>query len=316
MAWTIYRWDDVGAPQLKSTDNALLTLLDAVLVGTGGVAYGTKPSAGWSGTNISSTVRAYTNAGTGKKIKVTHNAATQYAAVVGAESDIDAGPFFPTSAQLYGGVLWHISSTTDATYRPWIIAADNKRFYFWAGYNMTTAQALSDSTTFQFLHFAGDIASYKGGDGHCFALIGSVSTATTVNSMGAMQAAIGEAVTSGHYMCRSYTQTGGSIGFGKLADYQMSTVLTSGNATIPYPDPVSGGMLLSPIRLFEANTYGFRGILPGLWFVNHSLPGNNGDTFSGASVGQLAGKSFILLDANNSGSRARFALEISDTIGG
>lgn len=316
MAWTVYRWDDLGAPVLKATDSALVLLLDAVLVGAGGVAYGSKPSAGWAGTYLSDTSRAYTNAGTGKKLKVTHPASSSYASVVGVDGDTEAGPFFPTTTQVAAGLSWIVSNSNDATGRPWIIAADNKRFYLWVGYNLTTGHALSASTDLKPFHFAGDILSYKGIDANHFMVIGGQGITASVQTAAGCQSAVNQSALSGHYICRSHTQTGTSVQVGKMADYPLAQTTISGAVTaFTYPDPVSGGMVLSPIRVYEPNIYGPRGVLPGLWFVHHNLPGNNGDTFSGAAGGPLGGKSFILLDATHSGSRGRLALETSDTIG-
>lgn len=314
MAWRIYRWDDAGAPSLSANGNALIWLLDSVLIN----GYGAKPAAGWTGSHISGdSVATYTNAGSGKTLKVTHNAATAYANIVGCEStDGTTGPFFPTTAQQASGLFWTLSNTSDGTTRPWIILADNKRFYLWVGYNLTTGGLLSASTTYQQLHFAGDILPYKGSDAYHFKVVGGLSNVTNTATLGSCQTGIGSTLANGHYIARSYTQSGGAVQVGKLADYSASSNAISGAVTTwAYPDPISGGMSLSQIRVFEANIYGPRGIMPGLWFVNHNFPGNNGDTFSGSASGPLAGKSFILLDALGANTRVRFALETSDTLG-
>lgn len=317
MTWRVYRWDDAGAPSLSATGNALIWLLDSVLIGSGGIAYGSKPSAGWTGAHISGdTTAVYTNAGSGKTLKVTHSAATAYANVVGCEStDGTTGPFFPTAAQQASGLFWTLSNTSDGTARPWIILADNKRFYLWVGFNLTTGGLLSASTTYQQLHFAGDILSYKGSDANHFAVIGGISNTTTAATLGSIQTGMGTTMAAGHYLARSHTQSGGSAAFGKLSDYSMTGSNSSGNVAWTYPDPVSGGMVLSPIRPYESGIMGPRGVLPGMWFVSHNMPGNNGDTFGGSASGPLAGKSFILLDACTAGTRMRFALETSDTLG-
>lgn len=43
-----YRYDDAGAPTITGQVGSLTTLLRTVLVGTAGIAYGSKPSAGWT----------------------------------------------------------------------------------------------------------------------------------------------------------------------------------------------------------------------------------------------------------------------------
>lgn len=315
MTWRVYRWDDAGAPSLSANGNALIWLLDSVLIN----GYGAKPAAGWTGAHITGdSVATYTNAGSGKTLKVTHNSATAYAGIVGCETtDGTTGPFFPTAAQAASGLFWTLSNTSDGTARPWIILADEKRFYLWVGYNLTTGGALSASTTFQQLHFAGDILSYKGSDAYHFLVIAGATNVATSSMIGQNQTTLGSTTAAGHYMARSHTQSGGSVPVGKSADYSLSVAAgASGTLSgIAYPDPVSGGMLLSQIRVFESSIFGARGLMPGLWFINHNLPGNNGDTFSGSAGGPLAGKSFILLDGQIVGSRMRFALEASNTIG-
>lgn len=315
MAWITYRWDDAGAPQLSATGSALILLLDAVLIGTAGIAYGSKPSAGWTGSNLPGSKAKYINAGSGHGILVTHLNSVNLPAVVGIENGDENGNLFPTAAQVASPV-WGISNTTDGTNRPWIIFADEKRFILWVGYNMTTGQALSASTTFQQMYFAGDIFRYKGADMTQFMVVSNAAVTLNNNPFGLCQNSMGVNVTNGHYMPRSHTQAAGSVQVGKLSDYAYANSQSSGNtSSVPYPDPISGGLVISPIRIFESNIYGARGVLPGVWFVQHSMPGNNGDTFDGAPTGPLAGKSFMLLDACSQGSRVRFAIETSDTIG-
>lgn len=316
MAWRTYRWDDAGAPQLSATGNALIWLLDAVLIGTSGIAYGAKPSAGWTGQHIIGDSKAkYVNAGSGHGIMVTHNSAVNLPVVVGIENGDENGSLFPTAAQI-ASPTWGISNTTDSTNRPWIIFADEKRFILWVGYNLTTGQALSVSTTFQQMYFAGDIFRYKGTDTTQFLLTANATVSINNNPSGSCQSALGATTTTGHYMPRSHTQAAGSVQVGKLSDYSYANSQSSGNVTsMPYPDTYSGGLVLSPIRIFESSIWGMRGVVPGMWFVQHDMPGNNGDTFDGAPTGPLAGKSFMLLDACSVGSRVRFAIETSDTIG-
>ena len=314
MTVRVYRWDDASAPTLNASAGSLVALLKAVLVD----GYAGKTAAGWTNPAYSTNKAAFQNAGSGQCLVVDHPSTTINPTVYGVES-ITSGFIetnrFPTTLQM-ATAYWSISNTADTTNRPWIILADNKRFYLWVGYKLTTAQALSASTTVQMLWFAGDILSYKGGDAFPFMICSQLSTGADGNPFGACQSNIGSTLATGHYMARTHLQSGTSVGVGKFSDYGLVSTTSSGNATsYAYPDPVSGGMSLSKIRVFESNIYGPRGLMPGMWFVNHSMPGNNGDTFTGSSGGQLAGKTFILLDASWSGSRVRFALETSDTWG-
>lgn len=314
MTWRTYRWDDASAPSLNASAGSLVALLKAVLVD----GYGAKAAAGWTNPAYSANKAAFQNAGSGCSLVVDHASTTINPTVYAVES-ITSGFIetarFPTTIQM-ATAYWSISNTADTTNRPWVILADNKRFYLWVGYTLTTAQALSASTAAQMLWFAGDVLSYKGGDAFPFMVCSQLATGANVNPFGSCQTSLGSGMATGHYMARSHSQSGGSVPAGKVADYSLVSTVSSGNATsFPYPDTVSGGMSLSKIRVFESGVYGPRGIMPGMWFVNHSMPGNNGDTFTGSSGGLLSGKSFILLDASSSGSRVRFALETSDTLG-
>jgi len=306
MTVRVYRWDDASAPALSGAAGALTALLSACLVS----GYGAKAAAGWTETTVSTNVKNYTNAGSGKSVKVSNNAVSSTARVVGCESsDGTTGPFFPTEAQLSGGLYWYVSSTADSTARPWVLVADNKRFYLWIGYSVATSTGLGTAAAMQ-TYFAGDITPNKGDDAFHFAVIGGASAGATASNFGTVLG-LSTQTSTGQYLSRSYSQTGGSIAFGKLSDYGIQNSTTIGASYgITYPDPVSGGMILAPVRVTEASG-NIRGVMPGLWAPQHVLPGNPGDTFTG--VGPLAGKTMLLLDSMAAATRCRIALEISDT---
>ncbi len=314
MTVRVYRWDDAGAPTLNGGVGSLVALLRAVLVGTAGVAYGSKASSGWTEEWTGTNEAAFKNGGTGFGIKVTHTAAARTATFVGYES-ISGGATtnpFPTAAQLSTGL--YVLITNDGTpyttnNRPWMIVADNKRFYLYIGFDNTTAQGIAGSTTANGIYFAGDITTYRGDDAYHFAVIGNNGTS---NGYFTFAGTSSVTLQSGHYMARDYTQTGTSKAIGKTPitdNGANSGYLGATSTTTPYPDPVSGGMLLSRIAITE--TYNRRGHLPGCWSPLHNLPGNPGDTFSG--TGDLSGRTFVLVDCGFASSRGRVALETSDT---
>lgn len=308
MTTRIYRWDDASAPTLSATAGSLITLLDAVLVN----GYGTKAAAGWTKTYADTNVAGYTNAGSGCGVRVAHTTTATTAMFVGYESITSEGVVtgrFPTTAQLSAGLYAVLSDTADGTARPWLIVASATYFYLWVGYNVTTTVGLA-TTTSEPVIFAGDLITRVGGDAFHFAVIGGTTTLVSGNSIGAVKSSI--TTQGGHYVARPYTQVGTSEQFGKCMLYlfaQQGIGVSASGTT--YPDPVSGGMLLSPIYVGVTNLW--RGVLPGMWGPMHPLPGSPGDTFTG--TGELAGKTFLLLDAAAGSSRARIALEISDTVG-
>ncbi len=310
MTWRIYRWDDASAPTLSGADGSLPALLKSVLVGTAGTAYGSVPAAGWTCPYDTTNIKAFTNGGAGQGIKVTH-AGSQYPQIAGYESITGGGVItnqFPTDAQISGGVFMQVSNSYNSTAKPWIIAADASRFYLWVAASLTTAQALSASAVGQPMLYSGDLFSDKGGDAYPFALIGATSASNTSNYFGGASTATSGTL-NGHYIARAHTQSVGSVQGSKQANLGAA-VTVMGYQGISYPDPVSGGMRLSPVNFTENGN--IRGRMPGLWAPMHALPGANGDTFSG--VGALAGKTFILLDVSSSSLQGRIALETSNTL--
>lgn len=315
MTVRVYRWDDPGAPVLSSPSaGSLIGVLDACLVN----GYGSKVAAGWSKAFSGTNVAAYRQgAGSLCYLRINDATGTGQARAVGYESmtDVDTGEnAFPTEAQLSGGLFININTTSTAANKPWIVVADNKRFYLWTGYAaaMTSASLLSASATYQGLFFFGDIVSFRPGDAFCCQIIGATSSASSTERFGTI-ASLATA-TAGHYIARNAAQAAGSIQNSKYSDYygSNSQSVLGQSSLVAYPDPISGGINLSRIQVTNGTTTtGIRGRLPGCWAVLNALPGNNGDTFSG--TGELAGREFILLDCGSAATRGRVAIETSDT---
>lgn len=314
MTVRVYRWDDASAPVLTGEVGSLTALLKACLV----TGYGSKAAAGWSNPYSATNVEAFTNSsaagGTGYWIKVSHTNAT-YANVFAYESIDGSGNLtnqFPTTAQLAAGVCWYASSTASTTQRPWMIAADAKRAYLWVGYSVATTTGLV-TTSYMHMAFAGDIASFNAADPYRFMLIGCSAASMNNDYFAGVSTTINTTAQAGHYIARDQTGASVSKAVGKNIPFTTNNT-TIGTSTTTYPDPGTGGMLLSPIVIYGVeNPYQIRGVMPGLYGPTHNLPGNPGDTLSG--VGTLSGKDFILLDAANGGTRGRVVLTISGTLG-
>lgn len=311
MTVRVYRWDDASAPVLNGQAGSLVALLDACLVN----GYGAKAAAGWTKA-FSGTNKAAYRQGIGSNqfyLRVDASGAN-YPRIVGYESmtDVDTGAApFPTESQLAGGAYLNTSSTTDATARPWLIVATEKAFYLWIGYNVTAATGLGTVAALPIVFF-GDVNSYKSGDAGHTMLIAAAGASGASNYFGALSSSGLSSAAAGHWAARSHTQVVGSITCGKHTDVVKSEGASSvGVGGVAYPDPVTGGMLLSPIFVHESAARVVRGVLPGAWGPLHALPGGPGDTFSGS--GAMAGKQFILLDCANASTRCRIALETSDT---
>ena len=313
MAVTVYRWDDPDAPVLSNPSaGSLIGVLDACLVN----GYTGKPAVGWTKAFSGTNVAAYRQgAGSMCYLRINDGTGTFKATARGYESmtGIDTGTGeFPTTAQLANGVYIAIGVTATAAIKPWILLADDKRFYLWVGVSLTTAVDISTSTTWQALFFFGDIVSFKPGDTYCCQIIGSDSASNGTERFAASSSL--STANAGSFIARNAAQAVGSIGNGRFFDYHgsSSSSVIGSSSGVAYPDPISGGINLARVHVTNgATTQGVRGRMPGLFAPLNALPGNNGDTFSGA--GDLAGRTFILLDCASGTTRGRAALETSDT---
>lgn len=308
-----YRWNDASAPTLtgNATDYKLIDVLDKCLV----AGYGSKSAAGWT-KEFTGTGKAVFKQGTGSngmRLRVDCSSSSQTPRLRGYESmtDVDTGTGpFPTDSQLSGGCYAYTSSAADTTERPWMVVATEKCFYLYIGYNNTTVEAISGSTAYKPTYFFGDITSLKSGDAYHTLLIANTSTLSSSNSF-SLAVSLSQAA-GGNFMARSHTQIGAAITIGKSHDVSRSaSSATFGSGGTTYPDPVTGGMLLDQIRVFEPLAQVTRGIMPGCYALLHALPGAPDDTFTG--TGTLAGKTFVLLDSASGSTRGRIAIEISDT---
>jgi hypothetical protein len=252
----------------------------------------------YSGTNVA----AYRQgSGNGFFLRVDDSGTTS-ARLVGYEtmSDVNTGTnAFPTNAQVSGGLYLMKSSTADATSRGWVMVCSDKLFHLFIDYDSNATANNRQGASF------GDIQRNLSTDAfHTIIFAGTGAAASTVwaalSSTGSTSA--------GHYLCRSYTQIGGSAAAGKVADPGISNGSTTmGGGGQAYPDTVAGRLYQSPVRITEGTTLA-RGTLPGVWAPCHSKPLQDKDTFSGTGV--LAGKSFIALNIYNA---SQVFIETSDT---
>lgn len=306
MTVRVYYSTDPGAPVYSGSAGALIALLKDCLVD----GYGAKAAAGWTqpftGTNLA-VFRP--SAGNRRYLRVDDTAAA-VARVRGFEAmtGISTGTGeFPLDGQLSGGgYLLKSNATTDP--RGWVLAADEKRFWFISAFGSSTIEG---SAVQGMGMFYGDIISAKAGDAYGTLLIAGSTTTSAGSQIGSLSGAL-SAATAGGFLARSYTQAGGSVPAGRHTDYaKASGVPTMGTAGSVYPDPVTGGILIAPLFAHESTAQVVRGVIPGGWCPLHNLPGSPGDRFQG--TGALAGREFLLVDTGGGGSRGRMALEISDT---
>lgn len=303
MTVRIYKSTDASAPVLSGQAGALIALLDAVLVN----GYGSATPAGWtkdfSGTNLA----AYRPAGGNRLFLRIDDTGTTNGRGVGYEamSDVNTGTGdFPTAAQVSGGMYWPKSVTANATARPWVIAATDRMLIMHVSAS-NTANA-TDASICMF----GDIKSYKAGDAYnTLHIAGTQSAVANNNNLHFLSSSLGNTA-NGHYMTRSYTQTGASLNVGKHTDRTKSNAATGMGAIagVAYPNGPDGGLYMAPLWVHETSGSHIRGTLPGLWCPMHEKPLEHLDTFSG--TGAMAGKTFLALKMYNA---AEAFLEVSDT---
>lgn len=316
MTVTVYRFDDPGAPTLTAQIGSLVTLLDACLVN----GYGDKPAAGWS-KPFADTNKGVFKQGAGSNgfyLQVDASAVqwTKFRAFTNMTDLITGTGAFPQVAQIAAGLQLKVSNSSDATERPWLVAADSKRFYLFNAWASTTTTGLLMGVAYGVMTFFGDIISYRPNDNFGTMIIGQTGEYESSNYFGYGNFSMN--AIDGHYMARTNDQITESLKCGKIGDIRGVTPTTGqgyfGYNGAAYPDPITGGMLLGPIYVTEPTKL-TRGYLPGIWAPLHSQAGVAGRTFEGTPESALAGKTFLLLNASASGVLTRLALEISDTWG-
>lgn len=299
----VYKSTDTGAPTLSGTVNDLVNLLDKCLV----QGYGTQAGAGWvkafTGTN-----RAVFRQGGGNQFyldvddSASGTGVAREALARGYEvmTAVGVGTMeFPTVAQLAGAVVIWKSVAASAVTRTWVVVADDRTVYLFV-------RPDSGNPTLWVGFAFGDIYSVQTGDAYRTMIIGRVSqnntsfvaTENLYRHVAALSTGTVQNTIAGHYLARSYHGLGVAQAFGKAGDAGKSTTTFGvSGGFVSYPNGPDGGLLLSPIFVFDGAgqfNMNYRGELRGLWHFLH--PGSavaNLDTFSG--VGALAGKTFLVL---------------------
>jgi hypothetical protein len=319
MAITVYRSTDTSAPTLTGQAGSLITLLDAVLVN----GYGSKAAAGWTKAYSGTNKAAYRlGSGTQFYLRVVDDGTTSaaYGRILGYESmsDVDTGTNgFPTNVQVSGGLYAHKSSTADSTARPWMIIACDRGIYFIGQCGQTTFGAAQAATDNQW--FFGDLKSYKTGDGYqCHIVASTSATLSGASTIGSVSVNTAFSATTGHYVARAHTQITGAVATAKtvwrLSLLSASNTYLSTNTLNSYPNPITGGIDVTPLLIAEPTGGGncsVRGQLPGAYDFNHSAPAGLYDTFDG--TGTLSGVSFIIIPITASTTATRMAVQTSGT---
>lgn len=184
MTVRVYRSTDASAPVLSGQAGALTALLYACLV----TGYGALAAAGWA-REFTATNKAVFRAASGNRMRLrVDDTSTTEARVIGYEvmtdADTGTGPF-PTNGQVSGGLYLRKSDSADSTARPWVVIADEKRFYFLNNSAGSDWYVAPTGAQMGGHFFFGEIASYKSGDAYNTLIMGSEASGTNANRMAA-----------------------------------------------------------------------------------------------------------------------------------
>ena len=302
--WTVLRgmFGTTAATHLTAA-----TVTQTIVIGVapaGGFNAWTSP---WTTTNKASYLKP---AGTAMELDVDDTHA-QYVSVRGWETmsanNTGTGEF-PTTGQIAAGAqAFAKSSAADTTVRAWVCTASDRMLHLW----IDSQNGLATPNAHDYLGFYDLIDQTKSGDAYATVLASNSTIGTSGNS-GAFGSIGINAVATGLYMPRSYTQIGTAIQVGRMSlDNRFNAATTAGAGGMTYPHPSDGGLYVSKFFINEGSAAITRGTTPGLWNILHAKPALHLDTWLG--TGAFAGKKFMAVNAYNGG---QIAMEISNTIQG
>ena len=225
-----------------------------------------------------------------------------YARVRGYESmsDVDTGTGpFPTDTQVSGGLYWGKSSAASSTARAWRLIGDSQGLYLLVNQDGSGAWISAAWV---------DIPSEKAGDAYRTLIIGG--TSATVSSQGNLH--VINSVSFGHYLSRTYAQTGTAISAFKLSHHIAASGI--GYYGIPYPAPMGGQFYCAPIDVWEGSSNSaataLRGPLPGIYAPLHPATQLTDGSFQTNVIG-LDGRTLLVQILKYSGSSFAAAFDLT-----
>ncbi len=290
---TIYSSTDAGAPTLGTTAGGLLNILDACLVGTTGIAYGSVPSMGWTLEYSATNQRSYrmpTAGSSGFYLSVTDTSTGSYAAVNfrGYETmtSVSGGTNpFPTVAQMANGVFYD-KGVTASNSKTWHLWSNGTLFHLLidASNALYTSDIMLSGRLFTF----GDIESNYPSDVYNCAIAGYTAAGSTI----AYPIASSPSATSAaSYLARGYDGVSLSVAMAKCPIQSLYKYMA--HDTMVY----NGVLSFSKMVILDLPASGriFRGFMPGLYFQNH-YPGY---VKFGIPIEAVSGKSFNCFNMYN-----------------
>jgi len=276
----IYSSLDAGSPIIDGQTSSLIVAMRAILVGTAGIAYGSKASAGWTEPYAAASgVAVFRNnsvVGSGAYLRVDDNAtgtggareALVRAYKTMSSLSVGTDPT-PTVAQVSGGLVVRKSSLASSAARGWWAIACRKWVYVFIDSSGAGSSAMACPL------FAGDIRSIRAGDAYQFLLAGSSIQNQTGSanrspffSLSQAQLSIVPAV-SDAYLMRNFGQAPGPQLVKLLHPFGIDTGIGEGGT--PYPLDTNNGLLFSRALVLEAAARP-RGYMPNLYWPWHPQP--------------------------------------------
>lgn len=231
MAYVVYRSTDASAPTLGPGAGGLIGVLRACLVGTAGVAYGSKSSAGWT--------EPFTSVG---DVAVFRNSSSTGTGAYFRFDDSNTSGNRPVSFRGYA-TMSNLSTGTKATAArythrahnssgatnlSWLVIADEQTCYFTCWQSGGTSNNPNPS-------MIGDIESYQTADAYRYAVMGCLTSST--NSMTYLRMDIDATYTNLGVASPAATDLGLSFG----SDYTGTTGSSPHAIIMPC---VSGGRII------------------------------------------------------------------------
>ncbi|MCQ4165145.1 hypothetical protein [Tahibacter harae] len=318
----VFQSTDTSAPVLTGQVGSLAALLEACLVGVGGVAYGSggtaKTAAGWTLAFTATNKRAFRNSvaagGTGHYFRIDDTGGTAAGAreavlkgyVSMSDVDTGVGSDIMPDATLYPSGGWILKSdTATSTARAWRIIADEISCHLWVS---------ADGGFSQGFHSFGDLASEVPGDNYRSYVLyqasvwSSGSNASRV-ATGAAETLLSPTTTAqsrGLSIMRAHAGvSAGSVQaglpvFGRGSVNPLSGA--SGGAGAPCTSatsPGSGERYFTPLLVCAEGM--IRGRLRGVYSCLNDLRSVASGTLQSSASGLPAGSQLMLLQACSSG---------------
>jgi len=278
---------------------------------TGSTITSKRASAGWSKsfTNGSTLATYKANAGNAKYLGVDNSQSGGYLKVRGFETAWGAGPnqgngtgYFPSDAQLSGGVVWNYNYSSGSNTN-WLILASDKIFYYFGHWGSYMSH----------LCF-GEFASYKPGDTYNTILIGNYTNwGNSWGDWGMQEISVASNIgptRAPTYLCRNVNGVlGGIVPSRGVDSWRNNQGLWTNNGPTSFSYP-EGAQHFCQMWIGEGAN-GVRGYLPGIWFPVFSAVMPYYGIFVPEGPGLLAGKTFYAIPAGGVGGAILF--EISQT---